>query len=66
MKITVGQAVIKYLKCQYVEFNGDEKPFSQDVSEYSAMEMLPELVKLCWQILISDIISQEMNRLQCI
>lgn len=27
MKITVGQAVIKFLKCQYVEFDGEEKLF---------------------------------------
>lgn len=27
MKITVGQAVIRFLKCQYVEFDGKEKPF---------------------------------------
>ncbi len=27
MKLTVGQAVIRFLKCQYVEFDGKEKPF---------------------------------------
>jgi 3D-(3,5/4)-trihydroxycyclohexane-1,2-dione acylhydrolase (decyclizing) len=27
MKLTVGQAVIKFLKCQYVEFDGKESPF---------------------------------------
>lgn len=27
MKITVGQAVIRFLKCQYVEVDGEEQPF---------------------------------------
>ena len=46
IRLTTGQAVVKFLKQQYISVDGEESPFVEGYSIYLVMVMSWVLVKL--------------------